>query len=117
MFGLNRQQLYTIGKAVLLAGGPSLIILGRYIGLTDDVSKAILDIVGVLIGAVGGVALVADKTDRQMAVDAATVPGVQVHADPSKAPAPVVDAARDPKVTDVVPMVGGPASSEQKHAG
>ena len=59
---------------------------------------------------VGAVLLILDKTTTAMAVDAAGVPGVQVHVNKLEAPSGVVEAVKT--TPDLVPMTGGPVPSD-----
>ncbi len=56
----------------------------------------------------GRASIAAALPDKAVVIAAGSMPGVQVHVDESTAPLPVVTVANDPRVRDVVPMVGGP---------
>lgn len=113
---MNRQQVLTLLKALVTGTAAPLGLILAHTGIADPTIKSIVEIAGVLVSVLGAAWITADKSDVQNVKDAGTVPGVQVHVntDPTAtgafpvAPAPVVEAALDPKNSDVVPMIGGP---------
>lgn len=111
---MNWKQLFTALKAALAAGGPSIISLMQLFGYqSSDVEKVVAAVATV----VGIVLLIIDKSAANMAKDAASVPGVQVHAQPGVAPPSVIEAAKDPKVPDVIVMTGGPVPNDAGKSG
>lgn len=75
-------------------------------GAANDIIQGL----AALVSVAGIVWLAVGRTDANMAKDAASVKGVQVHVDTLQAPAPVVEAART--TTDVVPMNGPPVPND-----
>lgn len=105
---MNRQQIIDVIKGLLVAGGPIAILLTNVFGMDVGSAQRVVESLAA-ISSVGGIVWLAlGRTDANMAKDAASVPGVQVHVDTRNAPEPVVEAALDRTVKDVVPMVGGP---------
>jgi hypothetical protein len=102
---MNIKQIMTLLKAVLVGIGPSLLEITALLGYeTSTVEKVIAAAVSIT----GLILLVLERTDRALVVDTKDIKGVQIHVDPLTAPKPVVAASLDPKVNDVLPMVGGP---------
>lgn len=109
---MNRQQVVEIVKGLLVAGGPVVILLVNVLGMEAGSAQRIVEALAALVSVGGIVWMAMGKSDTNMAKDAASLPGVQVHAQPGVAPPAVVDAARDPKVPDLVEMTGGPVSNK-----
>ncbi len=115
---MNRQQIIDVVKGLLVAGGPVVAILVNLLGMEPGPAEKIVQGLAALVSVAGIVWLAVGRTDRNMVVDAATVPGVQVHvnADPNAnipvAPAPVIAAVQDKNAPDVVPMSGGPVETK-----
>lgn len=107
---MNRQQIIDIVKGLLVAGGPVAVILVNLLGMEPGPAEKVVQGLAALASIGGMVWLAVGRTDANMAKNAATVPGVQVHVDEDVAPTRVVDAAKDPAVKDVIPMVGGPVT-------
>lgn len=112
---MNKQQIYDALRVALAAGGPVAALILKYTGLSQTdfemwVSVALL----VVPPAAAWIWGILARTDRAMVVDAATVKGVQVHADTAVAPANVVDAVNDPALPDVVAMSGGPVAESKQ---
>lgn len=108
---MNKQQIIDVVKGLLVAGGPMVAVLVNLLGIEQGPAEKIVQGLAGLASLAGIVWLAIGRTDRNMVVDAASVKGVQVHADPASAPSPVVAAALnkdDPTLADVVPMQGGP---------
>lgn len=109
---MNKQQLIDVLKGLLVAGGPVVAILVNLLGMQPGPAEKIVQGIAALVSIGGMIWLAIGRTDRNMVVDASHVPGVQVHADPKIAPAPVVAATNDPTLPDVVPMTGGPVETK-----
>jgi hypothetical protein len=117
---MNRQQLVDVIKGLLVAGGPFAVILVNLLGMEQGAAERIVQGLAALASIGGIVWLAIGRTDANMVVDAASVKGVQVHANPDTAPAAVVKLAEDTKVADVFPMEGGPRvppKDEDAHQG
>lgn len=110
---MNSDQLTSIFRALLAAGGPIAGLLtnaGLNDGAVNNILTVALIVVPPLISAVWGYI---HNSANGKVIAAATVPGVQVHVDTgpaSVAPMSVIDSALDRSVKDVVPMVGPPRS-------
>jgi hypothetical protein len=109
---MNRQQIVEIVKGLLVAGGPVVILLVNVLGLEQGGAEKIAQALAALVSVGGIVWMAIGKSDTAMVKDAASLPGVQVHAQPHVAPAAVVDVAKDPTVKDVVVMSGGPVPNK-----
>lgn len=105
---MNRHQILDVLKGLTVAGGPIVVLLVQLLGMESGEAEKIVQAIGALISVAGLVWLGMSRTDRALVVEAAQVPGTQVHVDTTAAPKAVVAAARDLKVADVVPMIGGP---------
>ncbi len=103
----NWKIVFTALKTALATGGPSFIAVAQMLGYpASNVEK----IIALATTVVGAILLIIDKTTTAMAVDAASIPGVQVHANRLQAPAGVVEAIKT--TPDLVPMTGGPVPSD-----
>jgi hypothetical protein len=111
---VNKQQIIAIVQGLLVAGGPVVVILTKAFHIDGGAANDIVQALGAVVSVGGIVWLALSRTDANMAVDAATVKGVQVHVDAAVAPDAVVQAERDPEVKDVLPMVGGPRVDANK---
>jgi hypothetical protein len=109
---MNRQQLVEIVKGLLVAGGPVVILMVNLLGMEQGPAEKIVSALAALVSVGGIVWMAMGKSDTAMTKDAASLPGVQVHAQPGVAPPAVVEVARDPKVSDVVVMSGGPVPNK-----
>lgn len=117
---MNRQQLVDVIKGLLVAGGPVVAVLVNLLGMDQGPAEKIVQGAAALASIVGMIWLAVGRTDANMAQDAASVKGVQVHVNPETAPSSVVKLADDAKVTDVFPMEGGPRvppKGEDAHQG
>ena len=103
----NWKLVFTALKTALATGGPSIIAVASLLGYpATDTEKFI----ALATTAVGAILLIIDKTTAAMAVDAASVPGVQVHVNKALAPTSVVEAIKT--TPDLVPMTGPPVPSD-----
>lgn len=109
---MNRQQIVEIVKGLLVAGGPVVILLVNLLGMEQSGAEKIVQGLAALVSVGGIVWMAMGKSDTAMVKDAASLPGVQVHAQPFVAPPAVVDVAEDRTVPDVVVMTGGPVSNK-----
>lgn len=122
---MNRQQIIDVLKGLTVAGGPIALLLVQFGGMDSAGAEKIVGAIGSIITVAGLVWLAIGRTDRNMVVDAGSVPGVQVHVntDPTAkgafpvAPESVQQVALDRGTnTDVVPMVGGPRADSNKES-
>ena len=111
---MNRQQILDVLKGLLVAGGPLTVLLTHLLGMQPGEAEKIVQAFGAVVTVAGIVWLALGRTDGNMVKDAASVKGVQVHVDPRTAPDAAIEAARNPEVKDVVPMVGGPRTDANK---
>ena len=109
MSSVNWKQLIIGLKAALAAAGPSIIAVMEIIGYQATQTEKII---ALAVSVLGIVLVILEKTDLTMAKDAASVPGLQVHANPQTAPKSVLEAV--PKTDDLVVMVGGPREDAKK---
>ena len=105
---MNRQQIVDIVKGLLVAGGPIVVILVNLLGMETGPAEKIVQGLGALVSVAGMIWLAVGRTDANMATDAASIKGVQVHAEQGVAPQSVMDVANNKEVPDVVVMTGGP---------
>ena len=105
---MNKQQVIEILKGLTVAGGFLPLALVQFGIMEPGKAEQFAAGIGSLISLAGIIWMAVSKTDSNMVKDASTVPGVQVHVNTRTAPPAVVEVARDPDVTDVKPMVGGP---------
>lgn len=116
---MNRQQLVDVIKGLLVAGGPVVAMLVNLLGMETGTAEKIVQGLAALASIGGMIWLAVGRTDANMVVDAASVKGVQVHANPETAPAAVMKLAEG-KATDIFPMEGGPRvppKDEDAHQG
>jgi hypothetical protein len=111
---MNRQQILDVLKGLLVAGGPIVALLVHLFGMESGEAEKIVQAFGAVVSVGGIVWLALGRTDGNLVKDAASVKGVQVHVDSRVAPDSAVEAARNPEVKDVVPMVGGPRHDANK---
>lgn len=105
---MNKQQIIDIIKGLLVAGGPVVVLLDVF-GVETGAAERAVQALGALATVGGMIWLAMGRSGTNLAKDAATVPGVEVHvdtSDASAAPAALIDAALDRGVKDVVPMIG-----------
>ena len=107
---MNRQQFVDVIKGLLVAGGPVVAVLVNLLGMEQGPAEKIVQGLFALASVGGMIWLAIGRTDANMAKDAASVKGVQVHVSPTEAPAPVVEAIAT--TTDVVEMTGGPVPNK-----
>lgn len=110
---MNPLQIAEVAKGLLVAGGPVVILMVNLFGMESGVAEKIVQAFAALVTVGGIVWMAVGKSNTALVKDAASVPGVQVHADPYAAPAAVVDVAEDQNVRDVVVMEGGPVRGKQ----
>lgn len=111
---MNKQQIIDVLKGVLVAGGPVTILLTMAFGMESAAAERIVTAIGSLVSIGGLIWLGMGRSDANMVKDAASVPGTQVHVDRLSAPQTVVNAAMNPQVKDVVPMIGPPRDDTNK---
>jgi hypothetical protein len=109
----NKVAIYNVLKGLLVAGGPVAVLLVNTLHLDNDTAQAIIQLISPLLTIVGLIWLGISGTDRNVAINASLIRGVQVHASPLFAPEAVVEVAKNrDDITDVVPMVGGPRTDK-----
>jgi len=111
---MNKQQIIDVVKGLLVAGGPIVAVLVNLLGIEAGPAEKIAQGLTALVSVAGIVWLAVGRTDRNMVLDAKDIKGVQVHVDTREAPKTVIETARDPSVSDVVPMIGGPRNDANK---
>ena len=110
---LNQQQVRNWLQVTLSAGGPFAVLILNKTGMSEGdytlyVNLALAFVPGLVVVVWGWYS----NRKAQQVKDAAATPGVQVHVDTAAATPEVAAVATDPKVPDVVPMTGGPATQE-----
>jgi hypothetical protein len=90
-----------------IVSGPLMAVVARVFHLGDSDVQLGLNLFAALTAMAGAGWGLTSTTSGQVAKDASSIQGVQVHADTTAPPA-VVAATKDPNFKDVVPMGGKP---------